>query len=603
MAVNEQQKRRVLVSSNGSIELAQAVVRILDSKKNVKIEVRMITNQEPWPVHPLSQDTLATQNRRFRPHRNIETARKSSKYEMLESSHRHANELCQWADLLVLAPIDADNIAKMLHGICDNQLLVILRGWDVSKKIVVVPGMSILMWENPVTKKQLDNIRSDRPWIHLMPPMLWYYEKISSTKKFLDYNGFGELVDFIRSQAGLATTDSDENVLNVYSSNMNRRNKKYRVKLPDEIWSLIFERVGDWEISQSLNVYTAIPTPLEWQLRTFKEDDELRTYMRSLEWKILTDSTPNIIAKLKEAPETMNVLSNLCVKLVIKFCMVDLLTYMETNFKDVFWASFGQKVLPLKASAVLGKTKILDWWLMSPSFLSKDYTTEAMDGASKMGFIHVLEWWRRSGLTLKYTEVAMEQASAEGHIDVLDWWKQASMDRVYYPLRPRTQSHNTGDDESHDVIESQSSLPLLPGKSLLTAAQNNQARVLRWWEKSCIPIGHSESVARVASQYGNVNVLDVWLELKGEKMPFDSTILIDPTKNGHLDVLQWWKDLSRGNCGRPGRTIQYKTCDIEEALEDSTRNEKTTLKVKEWWIQNGLNLGLQVQEWTRIKTL
>lgn len=603
MAVNEQQKRRVLVSSNGSIELAQAVIRILNSKKNVKIEVRFITNQEPWPVHPLSQDTLVIQNRRFRPPRNIETARKSSKYEMLESSHRHAYELCQWADLLVLAPIDADNIAKMLHGICDNLLLVILRGWDVSKKIVLVPGMSTLMWENPVTKKHLDSIRNDRPWIHLMPPILWYYEKIGPSKQFLDYNGFGELVDFIRSQAGMATTDGDENILNVCSSNMNRRNKKYRVKLPDEIWSLIFERVGDWEISQSLNVYTAIPTPLEWQLRTFKEDDELRTYMRSLEWKILTESTPNIIAKLKEAPERMEVLSNLCVKLVIKFCMVDLLTYMETNFKDIFWASFGQRVLPLKASSVLGKTKILDWWLMSPSFLSKDYTSEAMDGASKMGFIHVLEWWRRSGLPLKYTEVAMEQASAEGNIDVLDWWKQASMDRVYYPLKPRTQRHNVSDDESHNLSEPQSSLPLLPGKSLLTAAQNNQAQVLRWWEKSCIPIGHSESVARVASQYGNVDVLDAWLELKGEKMPFDSTILIDPTKNGHLDVLQWWKDLSRVNCGRPGRTIQYKTCDIEEALEDSTRNEKITMKVKEWWIQNGLNLGLQVQEWTRIKTL
>ena len=59
--------------------------------------------------------------------------------------------------LLVLAPIDANNLAKMLHGHTDNLLLEILRSWNVSKKILMVPGMSALMWENPMTKKQVLN--------------------------------------------------------------------------------------------------------------------------------------------------------------------------------------------------------------------------------------------------------------------------------------------------------------------------------------------------------------------------------------------------------------------------------------------------------------
>ena len=77
-----------------------------------------------------------------------------------EDVEKEAAELCEWANLLVLAPIDANNLAKMLHGHTDNLLLEILRSWNVSKKILMVPGMSSLMWENPMTKKQLTKIRT-----------------------------------------------------------------------------------------------------------------------------------------------------------------------------------------------------------------------------------------------------------------------------------------------------------------------------------------------------------------------------------------------------------------------------------------------------------
>src|SRR5690242_14584568 len=59
-------------------------------------------------------------------------------------------EYCSWADLLVLAPLDAENIAQMLHGFTSNLHLKILRSWDVSKKILLIPGMSTLQWEHPM---------------------------------------------------------------------------------------------------------------------------------------------------------------------------------------------------------------------------------------------------------------------------------------------------------------------------------------------------------------------------------------------------------------------------------------------------------------------
>jgi len=133
----------------------------------------------------------------------------------------------------------------------------------------------------------------------------------------------------------------------------------------------------------------------------------------------------------------------------------------------------------------------------------------------------------------------------------------------------------------------------------MAAAQNNQSMVLRWWDNSGIPITHSESVAKIASQHGHVEVLDTWLELKGEKMAFDCRVLVEPTKNGHLAVLEWWKEFSRKGKGK----VEYKTCDIEEALEDSVGSEGCVDGVKRWWARNGLNLGVQVSEWTKVKAL
>jgi hypothetical protein len=322
--------------------------------------------------------------------------------------------------------------------------------------------------------------------------------------------------------------------------------------------------------------------------------------MRSLEWTLLTSPVPRIIEKLKLAPKDMRYLSSLCVKLIIKFCLTDILSYMETNLKDVFWASFGQKLLPTKASAVYGRTEILEWWRTSPTFLSKDYTAEAMDGASKSGFMHVLDWWLRSGLPLKYTESSLEQASSKGHLSVLEWWKQASAHQGSYHVElsaaaePEAQSTHS---------ESQPALRLKPGKSLLAAAQNNQPLVLRWWDSSGIPIAYSETIAKVASQHGHVAVLDVWRELKGEKMAFDNQVLVQPTKNGHVEVLEWWKSYSCGGDGRAGGRVEYKTCDIEEALEDSVGSQGQEDAVKRWWAKNGLNLGVEVSEWTKVKVL
>ena len=47
--------------------------------------------------------------------------------------------------------------------------------------------------------------------------------------------------------------------------------------------------------------------------------------------------------------------------------------------------------------------------------------------------------------------------------------------------------------------------------------------------------------------------------------------------------------------------MEYKTCDIEEAMEDAVGSGEGV--VREWWAANGLNLGVGTGEWMRVKVL
>lgn len=46
-------------------------------------------------------------------------------------------ELRKWADLLVVAPLSANTLAKLAQGLCDNCLTSVVRAWDWSKPLLV----------------------------------------------------------------------------------------------------------------------------------------------------------------------------------------------------------------------------------------------------------------------------------------------------------------------------------------------------------------------------------------------------------------------------------------------------------------------------------
>ncbi|KAH8666716.1 hypothetical protein BX600DRAFT_462380 [Xylariales sp. PMI_506] len=563
-------KLRMLVAANGRRDVAYAQAIAVRLLKDSQIETRALVDEIP---QRLTHEIIVMENLSL-----ATTAVDSDRgtHEAVEAARQTAYELVDWADILVLAPIDADHLAKMMSGIADTLLLEVLRAWDVSKKILLVPGMSIQMWENPMTKKQLSKIKRKWNWIKVMSPILWHYEGAPPSKRAVAWDGLNDLVGIIKNQAELLSLGHDVEVA-AQQALHTADSSRVATILPPEIWTLIFEHVGDWELAQALNVYTNLPIPLEWRKDRTALNDPFDSYMRELEWLILRCPDSHVICrKLSEAPEDLRFISSLAVKLIIKFSLTEVLTYLENNLSKVFWASFSSKFLPNKASGAYGRTDILDWWNTSPSFLKKEYDAEALDNASRMGYVHVLDWWLRSGLPLKYTETALESASARGHILVLKWWIEAA-----------TKNDN---------------ITLKPGRSLLAAAQHGQTAVLRWWESSGIAVSHSEGVPKIASAHGHTAVLDVWRELKGDKLSFDSQVLSAPTKQGYVDVLEWWKQYARSGHAKDGRThrVEYKTCDIEEALEDAIGDSRA---VRTWWAKNGLNLGLGTSEWMRTKCL
>ena len=344
--------------------------------------------------------------------------------------------LIAWADLLVVV-LGADPLAKMLHGITnDSFLLGMLRSWDVSKKIILVPCMSKNTWENPMTRKQLSKIRRKWNWIRVLEP-IFSFGAANTETDLHTWAGMDEMLKTVQTHAEILTMGHDVHVTDhggTKESILCKQSNK--VILPSEIWSMILEQMRDWELAQALGIFTNLATPPEWQPFIPLQSDASPN-SHSLEWVILTHRYSDIVSIIQASPPKW--LSSMSVKLIFKFARTDLLSYLEANYKDLFWSTFGQRLLPTKASAVFGKSEILEWWKTSPSFLKKEYTAEAMDLASKAGFVHVLEWWRTSGLQLRYTEAALEQA---GSLEVLEW---VGLWRSFYPFQnvPRTTSPET----------------------------------------------------------------------------------------------------------------------------------------------------------------
>src|SRR5688500_11271862 len=65
--------------------------------------------------------------------------------------------LGRWADVMLIAPLSCNTLAKMAHGQCDNLLLAT---WlSATCPVVVAPAMDEDMWHHPATKHNLQQLQ------------------------------------------------------------------------------------------------------------------------------------------------------------------------------------------------------------------------------------------------------------------------------------------------------------------------------------------------------------------------------------------------------------------------------------------------------------
>ena len=141
------EKQRVLLGATGSVASIK-VGKIVELLKEEGFEVKVVATK--YALHfidtkELGETPLLTDEEEW------------SGWKKLSDPVLHI-ELRRWADLFLVAPLDANTLAKISSGMCDNLLTCVARCWDFSKPMLVSPAMNTMMWLHPLTQPQLDTL-------------------------------------------------------------------------------------------------------------------------------------------------------------------------------------------------------------------------------------------------------------------------------------------------------------------------------------------------------------------------------------------------------------------------------------------------------------
>ena len=64
--------------------------------------------------------------------------------------------LSRWADVVLFAPATANKIAQLSHGLAEDLATTVALASD--KDIFIAPAMNVRMWENSITKLNLNKL-------------------------------------------------------------------------------------------------------------------------------------------------------------------------------------------------------------------------------------------------------------------------------------------------------------------------------------------------------------------------------------------------------------------------------------------------------------
>ena len=68
--------------------------------------------------------------------------------------------------------MSANLLAKVTGGLCNDLLTNVIRAWDIERLIIAAPAMNQLMWEHPVTAKQITVLADEWKWFEVLSPQV-----------------------------------------------------------------------------------------------------------------------------------------------------------------------------------------------------------------------------------------------------------------------------------------------------------------------------------------------------------------------------------------------------------------------------------------------
>ncbi len=143
--------KNILIGVTGSIAAYKIpiLVRLL-RKAGANVQVLMTESAKAF-VTPLTLSTVSN---------NAVYSQAFSKDTGEWNSHI---EFAEWADLILLAPLSANSLGKMVNGIVDNLLLTTYL--SARSDVMFAPAMDLDMYQHPSTKK---NIQTFIDWGHIL---------------------------------------------------------------------------------------------------------------------------------------------------------------------------------------------------------------------------------------------------------------------------------------------------------------------------------------------------------------------------------------------------------------------------------------------------
>lgn len=145
--------KKLLLGVTGSV----AAVKVLDLAKSLQnfYEIRIVTTKQGEYFFASDLSALSALS--------IPVYRDQDEWPPLAGSYQVGDPIChielrRWADLFLIAPLDANTLAKLAHGFCDNLVTSIVRAWDWKKPIVLCPAMNTMMWLNQPTEQHIKQL-------------------------------------------------------------------------------------------------------------------------------------------------------------------------------------------------------------------------------------------------------------------------------------------------------------------------------------------------------------------------------------------------------------------------------------------------------------